>query len=71
MPDPTARKRLKKKMLERWENEGGRLGAEPTSADEKRPTSKTKREGKESLVPGDSGVRAPASLTKRLKATGK
>ena len=23
MPDPIARKRLKKKMLDRWENEGG------------------------------------------------
>lgn len=29
MPDNTARKRLKQKMLERWENEGGKIATEP------------------------------------------
>lgn len=38
MPDPIARKRLKKKMLDRWENEGGRVDAD-SNADENRSTS--------------------------------
>ena len=29
MPDNNARKRLKQKMLERWENEGGKISTEP------------------------------------------
>ncbi|MFN2512938.1 MAG: hypothetical protein ABR568_16140 [Pyrinomonadaceae bacterium] len=40
MPDSTARKRLKKKMLDRWENEGGRIAADSTIADESNPASK-------------------------------
>ena len=32
MADPIARKRLKKKMLDRWENEGGRIATDTTSA---------------------------------------
>ena len=69
MPDPIARKRLKKKMLDRWENEGGRL-ANPTSADEKRPTSEPKGEGKQLSGSRESTVGVPASA-KRRKATGK
>ena len=34
MPDPIARKRLKKKMLDRWENEGGAIAADTTTADD-------------------------------------
>ena len=37
MPDPTSRKRLKQKMLERWENEGGRIASETTSTDKNGP----------------------------------
>ena len=33
MPDPIARKRLKKKMLDRWENEGGAIAADTTTGD--------------------------------------
>ena len=46
MPDPIARKRLKKKMLDRWENEGGRIATDTTSADANRPTSEDKAHDK-------------------------
>jgi hypothetical protein len=62
MPDKIARKRLKKKMLDRWENEGGSITASPTSADETRPASDY--EGKQlsaSWVNSTGG--APASPT--------
>jgi hypothetical protein len=39
MPDEIAGKRLKKRMLDRWENEGGRLADDPISADEGAPMS--------------------------------
>jgi hypothetical protein len=71
MPDPIARKRLKKKMLDRWENEGGRLAANPTSADEKRPTSQPKGEGKQLSGSRESTVEVAASLTRKRKATRK
>ena len=34
MTDDITRKRLKKKVLDRWENEGGRIVADPLGADE-------------------------------------
>jgi hypothetical protein len=42
MPDPIARKRLKKRMLERWENEGGAIAADPGSDD---PKSRNEKKG--------------------------
>jgi hypothetical protein len=72
MPDPIARKRLKKKMLDRWENEGGRIAADPTSADDTTPTSKQKGEDKQRSASRDnSTVGAPASPTKRRKPSRK
>ena len=72
MPDPIARKRLKKKMLDRWENEGGRIGTDTTSADATRPTSEDKDHGKKLSSPRDnSTVGAPASPTKRRTPTRK
>lgn len=68
MLDPIARKRLKKKMLDRWENEGGRIPTETTSADAIRPTSKGKGHGKKlSSQRDNSTVGAPASPTRRPK----
>ena len=68
MPDPVARKRLKKKMLDRWENEGGSIAADPTSADASRPTGEDKGRGRKRSSPSDnSSVSAPASSTKRRK----
>ena len=68
MPDQIARKRLKKKVLDRWENEGGRISADPTCADEGRPASAHEGEGKQlSASQDNSAVGAPASLTKKRK----
>ena len=46
MPDNIQRKRLKKKMLDRWENEGGRITVDPVIPNESNPASQ--REGKNS-----------------------
>ena len=72
MPDQIARKRLKKKVLDRWENEGGRISADPTCADEGRPASGHKGEGNQPSASQDnSTVSAPASPTKRSRPTRK
>lgn len=72
MPDPIARKRLKKKMLDRWENEGGTIATDTASADTSRPTSEDKGRGSKLSSPSDnSTVGAPASPTKRRKPTRK
>jgi hypothetical protein len=68
MPDPIARKRLKKKMLDRWENEGGRIAADTTSADASRPTGEDKgRGGKRSSASDKSSASAAAAPTKKRK----
>ena len=70
MPDPIARKRLKKKVLDRWENEGGRISADPTSVDEGTPTSGHEGVGKQlSASQDNSAVCTPASPTKKRKPT--
>jgi hypothetical protein len=42
IPEPIARKRLTRKMLDRWENEGGRIATDTTSADVSEPMSDDK-----------------------------
>ena len=71
MPDPIARKRLKKKMLDRWENEGGRIATDTTSADASKPTSEDKGDDRKLSPSDNSTVGAPASPTKRRKPTRK
>ena len=72
MPDPVARKRLKKKMLDRWENEGGRIATDTISADASRPTGEDEGRGRKQSSPSDnSSVSVPASSTKRRKPTQK
>jgi hypothetical protein len=71
MPDPKAIRRLKTKMLDRWENEGGRIAADTTTAVDNRPTSKDKGRGKKISSPDNSTVGAPASPIKRRKSTRK
>ena len=72
MPDPIARKRLKKKMLDRWENEGGRIAADKTTADDTRLTSEgTGQRKKLSSRRDNSTVAASASPTKSRKPTRK
>lgn len=71
MPDAIERKRLKKKMLERWENEGGRI-AESADADDTRPAIEHERKDKQLSAPrGNPTAGGPASPTKRRKATRK
>jgi hypothetical protein len=66
MPDPIARKRLKKKMLDRWENEGGSIAADTASADASEPSNADKGHGRKLFSPSDnSTVGAPASPKKR------
>ena len=65
MRDPIARKRLTKKMLDRWENEGGKVATDTTSAERSRPTSKDK--GHRRKPSENSTVVAPASATKSRK----
>jgi hypothetical protein len=68
MSDPIARKRLKKKMLDRWENEGGTIATDTTNADASRPTSEDKAHGRKRSSPSDNSmVGATASPTKRRK----
>ena len=72
MPDQSARKRLKKKMLDRWENEGGMIAAGPTGSDETRPTSDHEVEGKQPSASRDSSTAAaPAPRVKKRKPTRK
>jgi hypothetical protein len=68
MPDPNARKRLKKKMLDRWENEGGRIAADTPSADAIRAESENKGHRKKPSSSRDSSIGSgPASPTKKRK----
>lgn len=72
MPDPIARERLKKKVLDRWENEGGRIAADPTSADAARATNELQGKGKQpSASRHNSKVGVSASLVKKRKPTRK
>lgn len=43
MPDFISRKKLKKKVLDRWENEGGKISAAEIKSKEKHPPPKRKR----------------------------
>jgi hypothetical protein len=54
MPDPNARKRLKKRMLDRWENEGGRIATDTSSPAATTSTSEGKRPSKGTSAPRKS-----------------
>ena len=71
MPDPITRKRLKKKMLDRWENEGGRIANDTTSEDASSPNSEDKGRGKLPSPSDHSTAGATAVPTKRRKSTRK
>jgi hypothetical protein len=72
MPDYITRKRLKKKMLDRWENEGGRISADPAIAHETNPASEHESEGNQSSASQDnSSVGIPPSSAKKRKPTQK
>ena len=72
MPDYIARKRLKEKMLDRWENEGGKVSYQQTTADKDGPTNDHPNEGKQVSASHDNSIGGrPASPTKRKKPTRK
>ena len=68
MPDPSSRKRLKKKMLDRWENEGGRIAPDTGTTDDTKPISKDEGRGKKrSSERRDSTLGTAASPAKTRK----
>jgi hypothetical protein len=69
MGDPIARKRLKKKMLDRWENEGGSIAADTTTADAGRPVT-DKDKGRKIPSRSDNST-AAAPATKKRQSTRK
>ena len=68
MADPIAGKRLKKRMLDRWENEGGSISTDTTSADASKPTSEDRDHSQKLSPPSDnSTVRGGADSRKPVK----
>jgi hypothetical protein len=72
MADNIARKRLEKKVLDRWENEGGKINADSTGAGESGRTSDTESESNQLSASHDNSmVGTPTSTTKNRKPTQK
>ena len=72
MPDSIERKRLKKKMLERWENEGGRVADDPVVANQsKRSSKRDDAAGRASVSTDSSKVDTVSSRKKRRPLTQK
>lgn len=65
MEDEISRKRLKKKVLERWENEGGRLCAIAGSMPESSPPSNRERKTSEPSHDSSAEVNDRPSAGKR------
>ena len=68
MPDNIERKRLKKKMLDRWENEGGRIAADSLIANQSKPASH--REGKDNQARASNNSSRVGSISSRKKKRG-
>ena len=70
MPDYNARRRLKKKMLDRWENEGGRIAADSAVAHESNPASNRESEGNQPAASrANATVGTPTAPAKKRKRT--
>lgn len=54
MPDKIERKRLKKKMLDRWENEGGSIAPDSVIANQNNPASQREGEGSQAPTANES-----------------
>jgi hypothetical protein len=67
MPDQIERKRLKKKMLDRWENEGGRVAPDPVTANQSTP--ETPRENESAPAPTSKKSSRTNSFSSRKKPT--
>ena len=65
MPDNIDRKRLKKKMLDRWENEGGRIAGDSVIANQTNPVSQGEGEG--SKAPASNNSSRVDSISSRKK----
>jgi hypothetical protein len=63
MPDNSERKRLRKKMLERWENEGGRI-----AADQRNRANQREGEGDQASASDNSSRTESLSSRKRRRA---
>jgi len=68
MPDNSERKRLRKKMLERWENEGGRIAADSVIADQRNRANQREGEGDQASASDDSSRTESLSSRKRRRA---
>ncbi len=66
MPNYEARKRLKKKMLDRWENEGGKIAVDSTKAESGRGGRKGDR--KRQLASHRTRRLAPKRLLQRSES---
>ena len=72
MPDENTRKRLKKRMLDRWENEGGRIAADSTISSDSNPASKPDSKSNRTPASRDkSKLGVPGTGTKKRKLTQK
>jgi hypothetical protein len=65
MGDPVARKRLKKRMLDRWENEGGKIATDTTSSAPTTPTTEGQRHLKKLSSPCDNSTAAPPASPRK------
>lgn len=67
MLDDIERKRLNKKMLDRWENEGGRIAADSVIANQSKLASQRDGEGSQAPVSNNSSRVDTISSRKRSR----
>ena len=68
MPNDVERKRLKKKMLDRWENEGGRIAADSSIANQSNPASQRDCDGSQASGSNNSSRLNSISSRKKRRA---
>ncbi len=68
MPDNIERKRLRKKMLDRWENEGGRIAADSVTANQSNPANQREGKGSQASASNNSSRSETISSRKRRRA---
>ena len=68
MPDKIARERLKQKVLQRWENEGGKIETDPKGAPGNNPTRGPESEAYRSLRSSKNPVGTPVSRKSKRKS---
>jgi len=72
MPNEVERKRLKKKMLDRWENEGGRIAGDSSIVNQSSPASQREGEGSQDTASNNSSrINSIPSRKKRRAPTQK